>query len=236
MASGRQREEPTAFYEVPPDELNQDVELIVPLTNNAAVRQYAGHVTALQLLDTVGWVDVARQGIDYACEHSDRLIIDLRNNGGGNDTVIRWLHHYLFPERGQLVRGGMLPFRVRNDVPALNESLSNWARFMAEYAPSLALDACALFLTPGCLTDPATGAPLVAGDDWFADPSVVEERAGSRLTLSRFVSLPNIGDPEFDSASCAGRSRAMISCLSPMAPTPAAATSCRRRSRGRASS
>jgi len=119
--------------------------------------------------------------------------------------VIRWLHHYLFPERGQLVRGGMLPFRLRNDVPALNESLTHWARFMAQYAPALQIDPCALFLTPGCLTDPTTGTPLVAADDWFADPSVRESRAGEKLSLSRFVSLPNIGNPEFDSASCAGR-------------------------------
>jgi hypothetical protein len=203
--ASRQRDEPTSFYEVPADRLGEGLELIIPRTNNATVLQYDGHVTALQLLDTVGWVDVARQGIDYACEHSDRLIIDLRNNGGGNDTVIRWLHHYLFPERGQLVRGGMLPFRLRNDVPALNETLFNWARFMAQYAPALQVDPCALFLTPGCLTDPGTGAPLVADDDWFADPSVRESRAGEKLSLSRFVSLPNIGNPEFDSASCAGR-------------------------------
>jgi hypothetical protein len=205
VPSGRRPDAPTSFYEVAPEQLGQGIELIVPLTNSAAVRQYDGHVTALQLLDTGGWIDVARQGIDYACEHSDRLIVDLRNNGGGNDTVIRWLHHYLFPERGQLVRAGMLPLRLRNDVPALNESLFNWARFMAEYAPDLGIDPCALFLTPGCLTEPATGAPLAAGYDWFADPSVTETRAGSRLSLSRFVSLPNIGDPEFDSASCAGR-------------------------------
>lgn len=205
VPSSRRPEQPTSFYEVPPEQLGQGIELIIPLTNNAAVRQYDGHVTALQLLDTVGWIDVARQGIDYACEHSDRLIVDLRNNGGGNDTVIRWLHHYLFPEQGQLVRGGLLPFRVRNDVPALNETLFNWARFMAEYAPELGVEPCALFLTPGCLTDPATGAPLAAGYDWFAQPSVVEQRAGAQLSLSRFVGLPNIGDPEFDSASCAGR-------------------------------
>jgi hypothetical protein len=205
VPSGRGPEVPTSFYEVAPEQLGQGIELIVPLTNSAAVRQYDGHVTALQLLDTGGWIDVARQGIDYACEHSDRLIIDLRNNAGGNDTVIRWLHHYLFPERGQLVRGGMLPLRVRNDVPALNESLFNWARFMAEYAPGLGVEPCAFFLTPGCLTDPGTGAPLAAGYDWFAHPSVVEERGGVELSLSRFVALPNIGDPEFDSASCAGR-------------------------------
>jgi hypothetical protein len=205
VPSSRRPDAPTSFYEVAPEQLGQGIELIVPLTNSAAVRQYDGHVTALQLLDTGGWIDVARQGIEYACEHSDRLIVDLRNNAGGNDTVIRWLHHYLFPERGQLVRGGMLPFRLRNDVPALNEFLFNSARFMAEYAPGLGVEPCAFFLTPGCLTDPGTGAPLEAGPDWFAHPSVVEERGGVALSLSRFVSLPNIGDPEFDSASCAGR-------------------------------
>jgi hypothetical protein len=201
----RHPEGPTSYYEVPPERIGQDLELIVPLTDNAAVLQYAGHVTALQLLDTIGWIDVARQGIDYACEHSDRLIVDLRNNGGGNDTVIRWLHHYLFPERGQLVPAGLLPFRLRNDNPAFNEVLSQSARFMAEYAPGLGVDPCALFLTPGCLTDPNTGSPLVAGHDWFATPSLLESRAGQPVSLSRYAGLPNIGAPEFDAASCAGR-------------------------------
>jgi hypothetical protein len=201
----RHPEGPTSYYEVPPERIGQDIEVIVPFTDNAAVLQYAGHVTALQLLDTVGWIDVARQGVDYACEHSDRLIVDLRNNGGGNDTVIRWLHHYLFPERGQLVPAGLLPFRLRNDNPVFDEVLTQSARFAAEYAPGLGVDPCALFLTPGCLTDPTTGVPLVAGDDWFAAPSIVESRAGQPVSLSRYVGLPNIGDPEFDAASCAGR-------------------------------
>lgn len=196
---------PTSFFEVPPEQLGQGLELIVPLTDNAAVLQYDGHVTSLVLLDTVAWIDVARQGVDYACEHSDRLIVDLRNNGGGNDTVIRWLHHYLFPERGQLVPAGLLPFRTRNDVPVYDELLAHSARFMAEFAPALEIDPCALFLTPGCLTDTRTGTPLAAGFDWFLHPSVVEERGGAALSSSRFVSLPNVGNPEFDAASCAGR-------------------------------
>jgi hypothetical protein len=201
----RPPEGPTSYYEVPPERIGQDIERIVPLTDSATVLQYAGHVTALQLFDTVGWIDVARQGIDYACEHSDRLIVDLRNNGGGNDTVIRWLHHHLFPERGQLVPAGLLPFRLRNDNPAFNEVLSQSAHFMAEYAPGLGVDPCALFLTPGCLTDPDTGSPLVAGHDWFATPSLLESRAGQPVSLSRYAGLPNIGAPEFDAASCAGR-------------------------------
>jgi hypothetical protein len=197
----------TSYHEVPPERLGQGVEVVVPSTNNATVLQYDGHVTALQLLDTVAWVDVARQGVEYACEHSDRLIVDLRGNGGGNDTVIRWLHHYLFPERGQLIEAGLLPFRMRNDNPAFSELLESSARFMAEYAPALGIDPCASSFTPGCLTDVETGEPLVADTTWFASPTVVEERADVPVSLSRQVAVWNVNDPEFDSASCAGRFR-----------------------------
>jgi hypothetical protein len=196
---------PTAYYEVPPDRLGQDIEVIVPLTTNAVVLQYDGHVTALQLRDTNAWIDVARQGIEYACQNSDRLIVDLRGNTGGNDTTIRWLHHYLFPEAGQLVPAGLLPVRLRNDNPVFDELLFNSARFMAEYAPGLGLDRCALFFTPGCMTDVDTGEPLIAAPDWFATPSVVERRGAEPVSLSRLVAVLNVGDPEFDSASCAGR-------------------------------
>jgi hypothetical protein len=196
---------PTSYHEVPPERLGLGIEVVVPSTNNATVLQYDGHVTALQLLDTVAWVDVARRGVDYACEHSDRLIVDLRGNNGGNDTVIRWLHHYLFPERGQLIAAGLLPFRMRNDSPAFNELLESSARFMEEYAPALGLDPCELSFTPGCLTDVETGEPLVADANWFASPTVVEERAHVPVSLSRQVAVWNVNDPEFDSASCAGR-------------------------------
>lgn len=196
---------PTAYYEVPPERLGQDIAVIVPLTTNAVVLEYDGHVTALQLRDTNAWVDVARQGIEYACQNSDRLIVDLRGNTGGNDTTIRWLHHYLLPEAGQLVQAGLLPLRVRNDNPVFNEILFNSARFMAEYAPGLGLGPCALSFAPGCLTDVQTGAPLVATPDWFTAPSVVERRGATPVSLSRIVGVQNIGNPVFDAASCAGR-------------------------------
>jgi hypothetical protein len=196
---------PTAYYEVPPERLGQDIEVIVPLTRNAVVLDYDGHVTALQLRDTNAWIDVARQGIEYACQNSDRLIVDLRGNTGGNDTTIRWLHHYLFPERGQLIEAGLLPLRLRNERPAFSELLFNAARFMAEHAPGLGLDPCELDFTPGCLTDVETGEPLVGGADWFIVPSFVERRGAEPVSLSRIVSIWNVGRPEFDSASCAGR-------------------------------
>lgn len=196
---------PSAFYEVPPERLGQDIEVIVPTTTNASVLQYDGHVTSLVLRDTNAWIDVARQGIEYACANSDRLIVDVRGNSGGNDTTIRWLHHYLFPEAGQLVPAGLLPLRVRKDNAVFSELLFNHARFMADWAPGLGLSPCTLSLTPGCMTDVDTGEPLQAGADWFRNPSVVETRGGAPVSMSRIVAVQNVGDPEFDSASCAGR-------------------------------
>lgn len=199
---------PGAFYEVPPERLGQDVEVVIPPRTNATVLQYDGNVTAIKLQDTNAWVDVVREGVEYACENSDRLIIDLRGNSGGNDTTIRWLHHYLFPEQGQLVAAGLLPLRLRKDNPVFSELLFNSARFMADYAPVLGLEPCELSFTPGCLTDVDTGEPLVAGPDWFRVPSVVEARGGVPVALSRIFGVWNVGDPEFDSASCAGRFQA----------------------------
>jgi len=200
------RPAPQAFYEVPPERLGQGIVEVIPATNNARVIQYGEGVTAIQLGDTVGWIDVARQGVEYACEHSERLILDLRDNGGGNDTVIRWLHHYLFPEAGNSVQAGLLPLRVRNDNAVFDEVLSNFAQFTQQYLPALGLPACTLFMVPGCLLDVDTGTALPADEwDWFLSPTHRERRAGQKLALSRQIALPNIGDPVFDSASCAGR-------------------------------
>lgn len=204
-AGARAAEGPSAFYEVPPERLGQGIEVVVPTRTNATVLQYDGHVTAIKLQDTNGWIDVVRQGIEYACDNSDRLIVDLRGNGGGNDTTIRWLHHHLFPEAGQLVPAGLLPLRVRKDNPVFSELLFNSARFMADYAPVLGIAPCTLNFTPGCLTDAGTGEPLVAGADWFRIPSVVEPRGGVPVSMSRIFGVWNVGNPEFDSASCAGR-------------------------------
>jgi hypothetical protein len=195
-----------AYYEVPPERSFRDIEEITPVTSGARVQQYRSHVTALRLYDTGAWIDIAREGIEYACEHSDRLIIDLRSNGGGNDTTIRWLHHYLFPEQGALTEAGLLPLRMRNDRPALNEFLLNTARFERDYLGELGATPCDLFYGPGCLTNVSTGDPLGLGQlRWFESPRRVETRGGERVSLTREVGLGNFLGPDFDSASCAGR-------------------------------
>lgn len=198
----------TSFFEVPAERLGQDIVEVIPATGSARVVQYRGDVTALQLRNTNGWVDVARRGIEHACQNSSRLILDLRNNSGGGDTTIRWLHHHLFPADGNTVAAGRLPLRVRNDSPAFNELLRNNAEFAARYLPQLLPDAgaCELLFTPGCFVDPESDVPLGSESfDWFSSPRTRELRGHRWVSLSRQFSLPNQEAAVFDQASCAGR-------------------------------
>ena len=198
--------EPSAFFEAPPESLFQGIEEIVPRTGSAQVFQLGQDVTALRVFDTLGWVDVARLGLEFACENSQRLIVDVRSNGGGADTVIRWLHHALFPDQGSLVGGGLLPLSLRNDDPVFNEVLFNFAAFSAAFPDTPGLSACDLFLTPGCLTDAEVGGVIGLSElDWFRSPSRDEVRANEPIRMSRQFGLPTLDDPVFDAASCAGR-------------------------------
>lgn len=195
------------FFEVPPGLVGQNIEVIVPLTDNAIVLQYKQNVTAIRLWNTVDWIDVVRAGIEYACRNSERLILDLRRNGGGNDTVTRWLYHHLFPEDDDLAEAKP-PMRVRNDRAGLNEFLDKSALFDSLLVP-LGFPPCAVGLGPACFTDLTTGDPLPLDElDWFRDPSILEWRGGAPVSLSREVGLGQnlVGVfPEFDVSSCAGK-------------------------------
>ncbi len=195
------------FFEVPPGLLGKHVEIIEPSTNEAVILQFRNNVTAIRLFNTGSWVDVARAGIEHACQNSDRLILDVRRNGGGNDTVIRWIAHHLFPEE-DLVEVGKVPVRIRNDEAAANEFFYNSAWFESLLVP-LGFPPCAVSFGPTCFMDLDGGDPLPLEDlDWFLDPSVVEMRAGVPVSLSDQVGLGQHLSglfPDFDVASCAGR-------------------------------
>jgi hypothetical protein len=205
---GRQRRahsEAKAFFEVPGEELGKDIAEIVPLTGSAQVLAYRRDTTVLRLFDTLDWIDVARAGIEYACQNSQRLLIDLRRNAGGHDSVIYWLHRHLFPSQTNLVQAGLLPLRFRNDNEALNEHLFNAAVFDALAVP-LGVPPCALGFGPGCLLDVNTQAFMPLNElEWFRSPTVTERRGSAWLDLARQTSLALSALPEFDSASCAGR-------------------------------
>lgn len=166
------------FFEVPPGLVGQNIEVIVPPTDNAIVLQYKRNITAIRLWNTVDWIDVVRTGIEHACQNSERLILDLRRNGGGNDTVTRWLYHHLFPEDDELAEAKSV-MGLRNDRAALNEFLFNSARFDNLLVP-LGFPPCAVGLGPACFTDLTTGDPLPLDElDWFQEPSILEWRGGA---------------------------------------------------------
>jgi hypothetical protein len=192
------------FYEVPPELLNKDIREVIPWTGSARVVQYGTDVTSLRLANTVGWIDLAREGIEYACQNSERLIIDLRRNNGGNDTVIEWLHRYLFPEVLIPSEAGKLIERIRNDNAGLNEFLYNSALFDYLFTPNGPY--CQIGFSPGCLVDPTTGKTFpVDGFRWYLAPSIEELRGSKNISLTREMGLPYADNPTFDSASCAGR-------------------------------
>lgn len=193
------------YHEVPPAQLGKDIQEIIPQTGSARVLQYDNDVTVLRLGNTVGWIDVARAGIDYACDHSRRLIVDLRGNGGGYDTVITWLHRHLFPDASTPRQSGKIVYRLRNDNPVLNEFLYNSALWDALAVP-YGSPPCELGFGPGCLMDVDTGELLPWDDlEWFLSPAYVESRGGEEISLTREFSAEYVDDPVFDSAECAGR-------------------------------
>ncbi|MCP3962595.1 MAG: hypothetical protein GY719_32545 [bacterium] len=203
------------FFEVPPGQVGKHIEVIFPQADGAEVLQYKNHVTAIRLAHTDDWIDEVRAGIEHACQNSERLIIDLRGNGGGGDVAIRWLHQHLFPEEEDLAQAGKIPFRVRNDNAKLNEYLFKVALFQSLAVP-MGFPPCVDVLTgqiplwgPMCWMDLESGEPLPLSDlDWFLSPSITELRAGVPVSLSRQVGHSQLLSrtfPEFDASSCAGR-------------------------------
>ncbi len=201
-----------AFYEVPPDEVGKDIRQIVEPTSGAQVQQYGDDVTVLRLdHSNVSWIDVARTGVEYACQHSKRLIVDLRRNGGGVDFATQWLHRHLFPEQTSLAASGKVMMRYRNDRPPFREFLRNAAAFDALYVPQ-GHRACELSLVfgAGCLVDVDAGTTMpLERPDWFEHPWFMEDRAGARVKLTRQFVLGFTDQQQavFDAASCAGRFR-----------------------------
>jgi hypothetical protein len=192
------------FFEVPPGRFDKDIEEIVPLTSAAKVLQYRDDTTVIRFFNTGSWIDVAREGVEHACQNSDNLILDLRRNGGGNDIVFQWLYTHLFPGVENVVEAGKLVVATRNDNPEFNRVLY-WGGALNEY---LGLS-CGAVGGPGCWMDIDTEETIPSDDiDWFESPSFIESRAGATVSMSRQIGLGEnlVGlYPEFDAASCAGK-------------------------------
>lgn len=96
------------FSEVPMGLVGKFITEVVPADEVGQGLQYKEDTTVLKLFSFTGpstvdtWVfnrpeRSVYQTLDYACANSKRLMIDLRNNGGGAVENVSWLINHLFP-------------------------------------------------------------------------------------------------------------------------------------------
>lgn len=179
-----QRGTATDFFEVPPEQLGQFVDELVPWTNSAKVLTLPeDSTTVIRLANFQGdWQQQVRAGTEHACANSDQLLLDLRGNGGGQPTHSTWLIRHLFPDATS-------PSGSRWNLSILNESgvqelalrASTWVNNeFGEFVCWTGYDA-------GCITDAATGQQLsnVSDQDWALDQLRFEDRAGVSEPLTR---------------------------------------------------
>ena len=90
---------PPGYSEVPPALQGRGIVEILPLHDGARTVAYGRDTVAIQLRGDFlePWEDEFALGAHFACEHADRLIVDLRSNGSGYLSRSQALAHYLNP-------------------------------------------------------------------------------------------------------------------------------------------
>jgi len=201
----------TDFFEVPPDQLGQFVDELVPWSNSAKVLNLpSDNTTVIRLANFQSdWQEQVRSGSEHACSNSENLILDLRGNGGGQPTHATWLIRHLFPDatspsvsrwvQSIVNEPGVQELAYRSSVFVANE--------IGEFVCWVGYDAA-------CYTDAATGQQLSNVDDqnWVLDQLRYEERAGVKEPLTRkfwlneaFNNGYNFDFTGYDSISCPGK-------------------------------
>ncbi|MCA9550475.1 MAG: hypothetical protein KC933_10600 [Myxococcales bacterium] len=177
----------TEYYEVPDWALDRDITEVLPLSDGARVVEYAGDTVAIQLnYDFVQpWRDEVAAGVAYACEHADRLIIDLRDNFGGYIGQADWLARHLAPQGA--TRDTRLVVRDLVTSPALNElrAYAEQVRAIAQQlSPGMPLPPCAFTsMEASCSQSLATG-QIVTDPLWYLEGDYQELRGDDEERLS----------------------------------------------------
>ncbi|WP_239490946.1 S41 family peptidase [Luteitalea sp. TBR-22] len=169
------------YFEVAPGLARQPLQVIVPKSDGAAAYQLGGRTTVIRLDDFVqDWRDEVVAATANACQNSDRLVFDMRNNGGGYVDSMSWLVSHVLPDRTRLKDRG-LGGRFLASNPGRNELVSR----MEDWSAANGSD-CSFGYEGGCMVDPATEQPLAAG--WYTQGNETEERGGqSELLTQRFL-------------------------------------------------
>ena len=190
---------PADFSEVPPEKLNQDITEILPPSDGARTVAYTDDTVAIQLRADFlqDWDEELAAGATYACEHADRLIVDLRSNGGGFLSRAQRFGHYLNPA-APAMPNAVFGYRELARSPAMNE-----LRRLSEPLVSLGYDACTSGYEPGCLLKVPSGRP-VTDPRWYTNVSR-ERRGGELESLTPLVAFKSIVPPEDQGIPCPGK-------------------------------
>jgi len=190
------------YFEVAPG-LRQPLTPVVPDANGAVAYAISNRATILRLDDFVqDWKQQVIAATNYACDCTDSLVIDMRNNSGGYLDSIEWLTTHLFPDRtlpqqysltGRFIRGNA----GRDDLTDRMTAFSD-----LYYGPG----SCVWGYEAACHVDPATGQPL---PDW-SQGATVEVRGGTPVSLNRWSAFRNFGgdyQAGVDPIACPGKFR-----------------------------
>lgn len=190
---------PPGYSEVPPELQGKGVVEVLPLRDGARTVAYGRDTVAIQLRGDFlePWQDEFQLGARFACEQADRLIVDLRSNGGGYLRRSQWLAHYLNPSL-PVIPDAVFGLRQLATSPALNE-----LRTVSEVLVSLGYDRCTAGYEPACFVSVTSGR-TVLDPRWFANITR-EQRGNSIEALTPLVTYRSIVPFERPVIPCPGK-------------------------------
>ena len=186
------------FSEVPPDQLGKDITEIFPLSDGARSVAYLDDTVAFQIRSSFlePWDEELDAGARYACDHAQRLIVDMRGNLGGYISRAERLGHYL-QNVPSVFPSAIFPYRELAESPALNEF-----RQLSEQLVPLGYPACYAGFEAACNLDARTGHPIT-DPSWYKNV-FLEYRGKAVEELTPQVTYDSQLDPSFV-IPCAGK-------------------------------
>jgi len=191
----------SGYFEVPPGLRGQGLDVVVPKADGAVAYGLSDRATILRL-DDFGqdWKQEVIAATNHACECTDTLIIDMRNNAGGSIKSLDWLTTHLFPEFTAPQQYSLIGRSLRGNIG--RDELVDRATTYSNNR--FGVGSCSLWYEAACFVDPLDGQPL---PDW-SQGATVEVRGGAPVSLNRRSAFRNFDDayqPGQDPIACPGK-------------------------------